>query len=54
MCRCVQSFAQAQEDQESLHMAWVLLSKSMAHAIDYDARLCPSGALLLLLLLLLL
>ena len=38
-------FAAAQPITSSMHLAWFMVSKSVAHALSYDARLVPSPVL---------
>ncbi len=41
----IYQFAVAQPTTKSLHLAWFLVSKSVSHALSYDARLVPSQVL---------
>ncbi|CAK0795081.1 unnamed protein product [Prorocentrum cordatum] len=45
LARRVEEFAAAQPAVTAAHLAWSLLSKSVAHALSYDARLAPSTVL---------
>ena len=42
---CNHQFAVAMPTTTSLHLAWFMTPKSVAHALSYDARLVPSTAL---------
>ena len=39
------AFAKRRLDPNSLQVAWTILQKSVARALDFDTRLCPSWAL---------
>eukprot|EP00973_Karenia_brevis_P010034 1357416-Karenia_brevis.AAC.1 len=41
----IKDYSQAPDLPRNLHMAWLMLNKSVAHAHTYDARLIPSEPL---------
>ena len=43
--RRLAEMARRRADPLAAQCAWTILSKSVAHALDYDARMCPAGAL---------
>ena len=45
VCRRLELFIAARPSVVGFHVAWTILQKCVIHALDFDARLCPSWAL---------
>ena len=45
-CSQLKRYLESRPSDETHQVGWTILAQSVAHALDYDFRMCPSEALL--------